>query len=74
MAKLVLDNMMGYVEYRITSYNVCYTKLLRVKQEVRERIEKIIEETGYMPSDVAKGLKDRKTNLIGVIIPRLNFV
>lgn len=43
-----------------------------VKQEVRERIEKIIEETGYMPSDVAKGLKDRKTNLIGVIIPRLN--
>ncbi len=42
-----------------------------VKQEVRERIEEIIEETGYMPSDVAKGLKDRKTNLIGVIIPRL---
>ena len=45
-----------------------------VKQEVRERIEHIIEETGYMPSAVAKGLKDKKTNLIGVIIPRLNSI
>ncbi len=43
-----------------------------VKQDVRERIEKIIEETGYFPSDTAKGLKEKKTNLVGVIIPRLS--
>ena len=43
-----------------------------VKQEVRERVEKIIDDTGYLPSDTAKDLKKKNTKLIGVIIPKLS--
>ena len=43
-----------------------------VKQEVRERVEKIIDDTGYLPSDTAKDLKKKNTKLIGIIIPKLS--
>ena len=40
-----------------------------VKPETRETIQAIIEETGYQPSEVARGLSTSKSNVIGVIIP-----
>lgn len=43
-----------------------------VSEEKRERIKKIIDETGYKPSAQAQMLRTRKTNLIGVIIPKIN--
>ena len=43
-----------------------------VSQKTREKIEKIIKETGYTPNTYARSLKAEKTNMIGVIIPRLN--
>ncbi len=43
-----------------------------VSQKTREKIEKIIKETGYTPNTYAQSLKAEKTNMIGVIIPRLN--
>ncbi len=38
----------------------------------KERIRKIIEETGYQPSSSAQTLRSKKTNFIGVIIPKIN--
>ena len=43
-----------------------------IKTEVKEKILKIIEETGFTPSSVAKDLKRSRTNLIGVIIPKIS--
>lgn len=43
-----------------------------VSAEKREVIKKVIEETGYVPSTQAQTLRTKKTNVIGVIIPRLN--
>lgn len=43
-----------------------------VSEEKREKIKRIIEETGYNPSSQAQMLRTRKTRLIGVIIPKLN--
>lgn len=43
-----------------------------VSQEKREKISKVIEETGYEPSAQAQMLRSRKTKLIGVIIPKIN--
>lgn len=43
-----------------------------VSDEKREQIRKVIEETGYEPSNQAKMLRMKKTNLIGVIIPKIN--
>ena len=43
-----------------------------VKAEVRERIETVISQTHYTPSELAKQLKSHRSGLIGVIIPKIN--
>ncbi|SIS42696.1 LacI family DNA-binding transcriptional regulator [Salimicrobium flavidum] len=43
-----------------------------VSQEARERIEQIISETGYMPSQSAKSLRTKKTGVIGIILPKIS--
>lgn len=43
-----------------------------VSQEKRTRISRIIEETGYVPSSQAQQLRNGKTHLVGVIIPKIN--
>ncbi|HGL6716825.1 TPA: LacI family DNA-binding transcriptional regulator [Burkholderia contaminans] len=43
-----------------------------VKAEVRERIEAVISQTHYTPSEPAKQLKSHRSGLIGVIIPKIN--
>lgn len=42
-----------------------------VKEEVRKRVLKVIEETGYIPSQHAKSLRTKKTKVIGVILPTI---
>jgi LacI family transcriptional regulator len=42
-----------------------------VSKEIREKVEAIIEETGYTPSSVARSLAKRETFIIGLIIPDL---
>lgn len=43
-----------------------------VSEEKRERIKKVIEETGYIPSRQAQSLRSKFTHQVGVIIPKLN--
>lgn len=43
-----------------------------VSAEKKERIGKVIQETGYQPSSQAQMLRTKKTGLIGVIIPKIN--
>ncbi len=43
-----------------------------VSKEKRELIGRIIEETGYVPSQHAQTLRTGKTKLVGVIIPKIN--
>lgn len=43
-----------------------------VSQENRDKIQKIIDETGYIPSAHAQTLRTKKTNLIGVILPKIS--
>lgn len=43
-----------------------------ISQEKRERIQKVVEETGYQPSAQAQTLRTRKTKTIGVILPKIN--
>ena len=42
-----------------------------VSPEVRRRVLKVIEETGYKPNDVARSLVTRRSYLIGVIVNNL---
>lgn len=43
-----------------------------VKTEVRARIEAVMSQTCYTPSELAKQLKSQRSGLIGVIIPKIN--
>ncbi|GAL22779.1 sucrose operon repressor ScrR LacI family [Vibrio maritimus] len=42
-----------------------------VKQATKDKVQKAIDELGYQTNLVAKDLKSQKTNLIGVIVPRV---
>lgn len=41
-----------------------------VSQKTKEKLDKIVEETGYQPNMLAQSLKAAKSNMVGVIIPR----
>lgn len=43
-----------------------------VSQEKRQLISRVIQETGYVPSASAQQLRTGKTNLVGIIIPKIN--
>lgn len=40
-----------------------------VKEETRERVQKVIKELNYTPSAIARSLSKNETNTIGVIVP-----
>ncbi|MGT2888064.1 LacI family DNA-binding transcriptional regulator [Streptococcus didelphis] len=43
-------------------------KYEKMSDETRQRIKKVIQETGYRPSTIARSLNSKKTKLIGVLI------
>lgn len=43
-----------------------------VKEATKVKVRKAVEECGYVVNQVAKDLKSQKTNLIGVIVPRVS--
>lgn len=43
-----------------------------VSQEKRRLISQVIQETGYVPSHSAQQLRTGRTNLVGIIIPKIN--
>ncbi len=40
-----------------------------IRPEVRERVEKVIAETGYRPNLIARSLASDRSNIIGLVIP-----
>ncbi|EFF25933.1 LacI family transcriptional regulator [Enterococcus faecium] len=43
-----------------------------VSEKTKKKIQAVIDETGYKPNAFARSLKAQKTNMLGVIIPRLD--
>ena len=43
-----------------------------ISEEKKERIQKVVEETGYRPSLQAQTLRTKKTKIIGVILPKID--
>lgn len=43
-----------------------------VSEKTRLKIDAVVKETGYQPNQFAQSLKRKRTNMIGVVIPRLN--
>src|SRR5690625_7564114 len=45
-----------------------------VKPATRKKVLKVIEELGYRPNAVARGLASKKTTTVGVIIPDISNI
>ncbi|QZY57226.1 LacI family transcriptional regulator [Crassaminicella profunda] len=45
-----------------------------VSSEIRQKVLKVIEETGYRPNPVARSLVMKKSQLIGVVVPDISNV
>lgn len=58
------------VSIATVSYVLTGTK--KVKDSTRDKVNKAIQELNYAPNLLAKGLKDKKSNLIGFITPNLS--
>lgn len=43
-----------------------------ISTKTRDKIERVVKETGYAPNQFAQSLKAKRTQMIGVIVPRLN--
>lgn len=43
-----------------------------VSQKTRDKIDKIVNETGYSPNTFAQSLKAKNTKMVGIIVPRLD--
>lgn len=43
-----------------------------VSDEKKKKIARVIEQTGYIPSQQAQTLRTGKTNVVGIIIPKIN--
>lgn len=72
--------------YQVTSYDVarhagvsqsavsrCFKSGASVSKKMRERVMKSVEELGYQPNAIARGLITRRSNMVGVIVSNLNF-
>ena len=42
-----------------------------LSQEKRQRIERVIRETKYRPSEYARTMRTKKSNRIGVLVPQI---
>ena len=56
---------------KVTVSNVVNGKYDKASKETIERIQKIIEVTGYRPSATARSLSMKQSHIIGVVIPYL---
>ncbi|MBM7647781.1 LacI family sucrose operon transcriptional repressor [Bacillus ectoiniformans] len=45
-----------------------------IAEATRKKLEKIIDETGYIPNSFAQSLKAKQTSFVGVIVPRLDSI
>ncbi|CAG7913091.1 MULTISPECIES: LacI family DNA-binding transcriptional regulator [Mammaliicoccus] len=43
-----------------------------ISKSTKEKIHRVVEETGYKPNQFAQSLKAKRTGLIGAIVPRLD--
>ena len=57
----------------ISTISRVINKSAYVSPEIKERIERILVETGYRPNSLAKELLRNKTNTIGVMLPRIDL-
>lgn len=69
MKKLTLEDVGRLAGVSRATVSRVVNNTSNVDPELRERVEKVIEETGYLPNVVARSLASNRSNILGLIIP-----
>jgi LacI family transcriptional regulator len=70
MSKLTLEEIAKLSGVSRSTVSRVVNHQVSVKPEVRERVLKIIDETGYHPDPAARSLASHRSGIIGLVIPR----
>lgn len=71
MAKLTLEEIGKLAGVSRATVSRVINNYPHIRAEVRERVLKIIEETGYQPNLAARSLASSESNIIGLVIPSI---
>lgn len=69
MKKLTLEEVAKLAGVSRATVSRVVNKPNSVSPELRARVQKVIEETGYQPNMAARTLASRRSNIIGLLIP-----
>lgn len=70
MAHLTLDEIAKRAGVSRTTASRVMNNRPHVRPELRERVQAVIEETGYSPHPVARSLAFQRSRIIGLVLPR----
>jgi DNA-binding LacI/PurR family transcriptional regulator len=73
MSKVTLKTLATALNLDISSVSKALNNKEDIGEETRERVKKMALELGYSPNLLAKGLSQKRTNMIGVMIPDLSL-
>jgi LacI family transcriptional regulator len=69
MAKLTLDEIGKLAGVSRATVSRVVNGYPHIRPEVRERVERVIQQTGFKPNAVARSLASNRSNIIGLFIP-----
>ncbi len=69
MPKLTLEDIGKLADVSRATVSRVINGYPHIRPEVRERVERVIEETGFQPNAVARSLASSQSNIIGLFIP-----
>jgi LacI family transcriptional regulator len=72
--KLTIKDIARMAGVSISSVSRVINNSKPVNDDIRQKVEKVIRETNFRPNALARGLINKSTNLIGVIIPQINSI
>lgn len=69
MKKLTINNIAELANVSKATVSRVINGYPHIRPELRERVEKVIAETGFQPNNVARSLALDRSNMIGLVIP-----
>ncbi len=71
MAKLTLSEIGRRAHVSSATVSRVINGYPHIRPEIRERVQKIIDETGYQPNQMARALASNNTNIVGLFVPNV---
>ena len=70
MEKLTLEDVAKLAGVHRSTVSRVINDSPNVSPEVRKRVQKVVQSTGYLPNAAARSLASQRSNMIGLVLPR----